>query len=76
MVGFHNATKNDATVSNWWSDGANEIAFSIGMIIGGALLAIWGGLKNRVAMMVVSTVVFGALSVAAMFVAWSSKAAA
>ena len=46
-----------------WKLTANEIAFSIGMIIGGALLAIWGGLKNRVTMMVASTVVFGGLSV-------------
>ncbi|MEN3307927.1 MAG: alpha-amylase [Micromonosporaceae bacterium] len=30
MVGFHNATHGDTTVSNWWSDGANEIAFSRG----------------------------------------------
>ena len=46
-----------------WKLTANEIAFSIGMIIGGALLAIWGGLKNRVTMMLASTVVFGGLSV-------------
>ncbi|HKT03993.1 MAG TPA: carbohydrate-binding module family 20 domain-containing protein [Rugosimonospora sp.] len=30
MVGFHNATHGDTTVSNWWSDGSNEIAFSRG----------------------------------------------
>jgi alpha-amylase len=30
MVGFHNATHADPTVSNWWSDGANAIAFSRG----------------------------------------------
>jgi alpha-amylase len=30
MVGFHNATKADSTVSNWWSDGANAIAFGRG----------------------------------------------
>ena len=47
-----------------WKLTANEIAFSVGMIIGGALLATWGGLKNRVVMMVASTVVFGGLSVA------------
>ena len=28
MVGFHNATHGDPTVSNWWSDGSNAIAFS------------------------------------------------
>ena len=30
MVGFHNATKASTTVGNWWSDGANAIAFSRG----------------------------------------------
>jgi alpha-amylase len=30
MVGFHNATRADTTVSNWWSDGAKAIAFSRG----------------------------------------------
>jgi alpha-amylase len=30
MVGFHNATRADGTVSNWWSDGANAIAFGRG----------------------------------------------
>jgi DHA3 family macrolide efflux protein-like MFS transporter len=47
-----------------WKLTANEIAFSIGMIIGGALLAILGGLKNRVVMLVASTVVFGVLTLA------------
>ncbi|WP_024288279.1 MFS transporter [Cellulomonas sp. KRMCY2] len=47
-----------------WKLTANEIAFSAGMILGGALLAVWGGLRNRVAMMVGSTAVFGGLSVA------------
>jgi alpha-amylase len=30
MVGFHNATRADPTVGNWWSDGSNAIAFSRG----------------------------------------------
>jgi alpha-amylase len=30
MVGFHNATRADTTVSNWWSDGSNVIALSRG----------------------------------------------
>jgi len=47
-----------------WKLTANEISFSVGMIIGGALLATWGGLKNRVVMMVASTVAFGGLAVA------------
>jgi MFS transporter, DHA3 family, macrolide efflux protein len=47
-----------------WKLTANEIAFSVGMIIGGALLATWGGVKNRVAMIVAATLALGALSVA------------
>ncbi|MEV8518021.1 carbohydrate-binding module family 20 domain-containing protein [Dactylosporangium sp. NPDC051484] len=30
MVGFHNATRADTSVGNWWSDGSNAIAFSRG----------------------------------------------
>lgn len=30
MVHFHNTTRSDTTVSNWWSDGSNVIAFSRG----------------------------------------------
>jgi alpha-amylase len=30
MVGFHNVTRVDPTVSNWWSDGTDAIAFSRG----------------------------------------------
>jgi alpha-amylase len=30
MVAFHNATRADTTVGNWWSDGSNAIAFSRG----------------------------------------------
>jgi alpha-amylase len=30
MVGFHNVTRGDSTVSNWWSDGSNNVAFSRG----------------------------------------------
>lgn len=46
-----------------WKLTVNEVAFSVGMVLGGALLATWGGLKNRVTMIVASTLVFGALSV-------------
>jgi len=47
-----------------WKLTANEIAFSVGMLIGGALLATWGGVKNRIAMIVGATLALGALSVA------------
>jgi alpha-amylase len=30
MVGFHNVTRVSPTVSNWWSDGSDAIAFSRG----------------------------------------------
>ncbi|WP_369819013.1 MFS transporter [Oerskovia sp. Root918] len=46
-----------------WKLTANELAFSFGAIVGGVLLATWGGLKNRVAMIVGATFVFGVLSV-------------
>jgi len=41
----------------------NELAFSVGMLLGGAVIAIWGGTKNKVIMIVVSSVAFGILSV-------------
>ena len=46
-----------------WKLTANELAFSIGMMLGGALLATWGGFKNRVAMIIGSTFIFGGLAV-------------
>lgn len=41
-----------------------EIVFSIGMVLGGAAIAAWGGTKNRVVMIVTASVLFGALSIA------------
>ncbi len=41
-----------------------ELAFSIGMTLGGITLAVWGGLQNRTAMIVYTSVLFGALSIA------------
>lgn len=46
-----------------WKLTALELAFSIGMMLGGAAIAAWGGLKNRVVMVLGSTFVFGALAV-------------
>lgn len=40
-----------------WRLTAIEIAFSGGMMIGGALIAVWGGLKNRMQTMLVSHLV-------------------
>ena len=47
-----------------WKLTVNEVAFSVGMLLGGVLLATWGGLRNRIAMIVGATFVFGLLSVA------------
>ncbi|WP_435735416.1 MFS transporter [Cellulosimicrobium sp. PMB13] len=47
-----------------WKLTVNEVAFSVGMLLGGVVLATWGGrLKNRIALMVGATFVFGILSV-------------
>lgn len=42
---------------------ALEISFSVGMVLGGVVLAVWGGTKNRIALIVGSSVVFGLLSI-------------
>lgn len=46
-----------------WKLTAMEIAFGVGMMLGGAFLAWWGGLRDRVAMMAGASVVLGLLSV-------------
>lgn len=45
--------------SEVWRLTAIEIAFSTGMILGGLLLASWGGFKNRVKTMILSTIIMG-----------------
>ncbi len=47
-----------------WKLAANEIAFSIGMMGGGVLIATWGGFRNRVVTMLVASLGFGAFTVA------------
>lgn len=47
-----------------WMLTVNELAFSVGMLGGGVLVAVWGGLKNKVLTVLVASVVFGALSIA------------
>ncbi len=42
-----------------WRLTAIEIAFSVGMMAGGILIAIWGGFKNKVHTMVLAWVLFG-----------------
>jgi DHA3 family macrolide efflux protein-like MFS transporter len=41
-----------------------EIAFSVGMVAGGVVIAAWGGTKNKVVMIAVASLVFGILSIA------------
>jgi DHA3 family macrolide efflux protein-like MFS transporter len=42
-----------------WRLTAIEIAFSSGMMLGGILLGLWGGFKNRVYSMTAGTILFG-----------------
>lgn len=46
-----------------WRLTALEIAFSVGMMLGGAVLAAWGGLRNRVLTIMLATLVIGGLTV-------------
>jgi len=39
-----------------WRLSAIEIAFSVGMMIGGAVIAVWGGFKNRMHTMALSSI--------------------
>lgn len=47
-----------------WRLTAIEITFSIGMMVGGGVMAAWGGFKNRVHTMALSCMVIGASTVA------------
>jgi len=47
-----------------WKLTVNELAFSIGMLGGGVLIAVWGGLKNKVVMILAASVLFGVLTLA------------
>ncbi|MGN8244577.1 MFS transporter [Cellulomonas soli] len=46
-----------------WKLTANEISFSVGMLLGGALIAVWGGFRNRVTTILAATFAFGALTI-------------
>ena len=50
--------------SQVWRLTAIEIAFSSGMLLGGILISTWGGFRNRVHSMTLSTIATGALIVA------------
>ena len=40
-----------------------EVAFSAGLVLGGIAIAMWGGTKNRIALIASAAMVFGALSI-------------
>jgi DHA3 family macrolide efflux protein-like MFS transporter len=42
-----------------WRLGGIEVAFSVGMMLGGVLIGVWGGFKNRVWTMALATLCFG-----------------
>jgi DHA3 family macrolide efflux protein-like MFS transporter len=42
-----------------WRLGAIEVVFSVGMMIGGVAIGVWGGFKNRTYTMALSTLGFG-----------------
>ena len=45
-----------------WRLTANELVFAAGAILGGVLIAAWGGFKNRMHTIVLSTLVFGIMT--------------
>ena len=47
-----------------WKLTVLEIAFSVGMVLGGIIIAVWGGTKNRIVMIIASSLLFGGLSIA------------
>jgi DHA3 family macrolide efflux protein-like MFS transporter len=46
-----------------WRLTAVEIAFSAGMVVGGALIGIWGGFKDKIKMIVFGTLLFGVMTI-------------
>lgn len=47
-----------------WRLTANEIAYSLGMILGGIVMASWGGFKNKIHTMTISSFIIGACTFA------------
>jgi len=50
--------------SDIWRLTAIEVAFSAGMMLGGVVIAVWGGFKNRIHTMTLACVAFGACTLA------------
>ncbi|MBN2051778.1 MAG: MFS transporter [Spirochaetales bacterium] len=53
-----------------WRLTAIEVAFSVGMIAGGAVIAAWGGFKNRIYTMTFSAFLMGVFTVALGVIPW------
>ncbi len=53
-----------------WRLTAIEVVFSAGMMIGGGLIAIWGGCKNRIHTMILATLVIALFSIGLGVVPW------
>ena len=47
-----------------WKLTVNELAFGVGMLVGGAIIAAWGGWRDRMRMMRATSFAFGLLSIA------------
>jgi DHA3 family macrolide efflux protein-like MFS transporter len=47
-----------------WMLTVTEVSFSVGMVLGGVALAVWGGWKNRVGMIIVSSLGLAIMSIA------------
>lgn len=47
-----------------WQLTVLELCFSVGMVIAGAVIAVWPGTRNRVAMIVITSLLFAAITLA------------
>ena len=47
-----------------WKLTLNELAFGLGMLVGGAAIAAWGGWRDRMRMLTATSLAFGVLSIA------------
>ena len=47
-----------------WKLTVTEVSFSLGMVLGGVAIAIWGGWKNRIGMIIVSSLGLAVMSIA------------
>ena len=46
-----------------WRLSLTELGFSIGMLIGGIVVAVWGGFKNKTVTVIFGTIIFGAATI-------------